>query len=70
MSSPQGRNAAPAAGVTVRSGSAVSPIDRTRPSKPLNTESRTIIAATGMATATALRTEIRWITERDADEKR
>ena len=24
----------------------------------------------GMATATALRTEIRWITERDADEKR
>ena len=45
-------------------------IDFTRHSKPLKTESRMIIAATGIATATTLSPEIRLTTERDLGEKR
>ena len=45
-------------------------IDFTRLSKPLKTESRMIIAATGIATATTLSPEIRLTTERDLGEKR
>ena len=45
-------------------------IDFTRLSKPLKTESKMIIAATGIATATTLSPEIRLTTERDLGEKR
>ena len=40
------------------------------PAKPLKTESKMIIAATGIATATTLSPEIRLTTERDLGEKR
>ncbi len=39
-------------------------------SKPLKTDSRMIIAATGMATAATLSPAIRLMTERDLGEKR
>ena len=45
-------------------------MDLTRLSKPLKTESRTIIAATGIATAATLSPEIRLTTDRDLGEKR
>ena len=55
---------------TVRSASKAEHIDLTRLSKPLKTESRTIIAATGIATAATLSPEIRLTTDRDLGEKR
>ena len=45
-------------------------IDLTSDSKPLKTDSRMIMAATGIATATTLNPEIRLTTDRDWDEKR
>ena len=45
-------------------------IDLTRDSKPLKTDSRMIMAATGIATAATLNPEIRLTTDRDWDEKR
>ncbi len=60
----------PSAGVIVRSASKAEYIDRTRLSKPLKTDSSTIIAATGMATATTLTPEMRLTTDRESGEKR
>lgn len=45
-------------------------IDLTSDSKPLKTDSRMIMAATGIATAATLNPEIRLTTDRDWDEKR
>ena len=45
-------------------------IDFTSDSKPLKTDSRMIIAATGIATAATLSPAIRLTTDRDWDEKR
>ena len=45
-------------------------IDFTNDSKPLKTDSRMIIAATGIATAATLSPAIRLTTDRDWDEKR
>lgn len=60
----------PSRAETVRSASKAEYIDFTRLSKPLKTESKMIIAATGIATATTLSPEIRLTTERDLGEKR
>ena len=60
----------PRTGITVRSASKVAHIERASCSKPLKTESRIIMAATGMATATTLTPAIRLITEWDLGEKR
>lgn len=60
----------PAAGVSVRSASKAPPICRMRLSKPLKTESRMSIAATGMATATTLSPAMRLMTEWDLGAKR
>ena len=56
--------------VTVRSASKAEYIDFTNDSKPLKTDSRMIIAATGIATAATLSPAIRLTTDRDWDEKR
>ena len=45
-------------------------IDFTSDSKPLKTDSRITIAATGIATAATLNPEIRFTTDRDCGEKR
>ena len=60
----------PCRGVTVRSASKAEYIDFTNDSKPLKTDSRMIIAATGIATAATLSPAIRLTTDRDWDEKR
>ena len=60
----------PCRGETVRSASKAEYIDLTSDSKPLKTDSRMIIAATGIATAATLNPEIRLTTDRDWDEKR
>ena len=52
-------NVCPSRAETVRSAAKAEYIDFTRLSKPLKTESRMIIAATGIATATTLSPEIR-----------
>ena len=49
----------------VRSASKAEYIDLTSVSKPLKTDSRMIIAATGMDTAATLSPEIRFTTDRD-----
>lgn len=54
----------------VRSASKAEYIDLTSDSKPLKTDSRMIMAATGIATAATLNPEIRLTTDRDWDEKR
>ena len=64
------RKTTPRRGATVRSASKTVAIDRTNPSKPLNTDSSTIIAATGMATAATLRAAMRLTTAWDLGEKR
>ena len=64
------RKSAPAAGVTVRSASKAEYIDFTNDSKPLKTDSRMIIAATGIATGRDAQSAIRLTTDRDWDEKR
>ena len=63
-------NVCPSRGVSVRSASKCEFIDRTSCSKPLKTDSRTIIAATGTATDTTLTPAIRLITEWDFFEKK
>ena len=60
----------PCRGETVRSASKAEYIDLTSDSKPLKTDSRTIIAATGTATDTTLTPAIRLITEWDFFEKK
>ena len=60
----------PRRGVTVRSASKAEYIDFTSDSKPLKTDSRITIAATGIATAATLNPEIRFTTDRDCGEKR
>ena len=60
----------PCCGETVRSASKAEYIDLTSDSKPLKTDSRMIMAATGIATAATLNPEIRLTTDRDWDEKR
>ena len=52
-------------GAAVRSASKAEYIDLTSVSKPLKTDSRMIIAATGMDTAATLSPEIRFTTDRD-----
>ena len=59
-------NVCPSRGVSVRSASKCEFIDRTSCSKPLKTDSRTIIPATG----TTLTPAIRLITEWDFFEKK
>ena len=60
----------PSRGVTVRSASKVEAICFTSSSKPLKTDSRMIMAATGMATAKTLTPEMMLMTECDFFEKR
>ena len=60
----------PRRGVTVRSASKAEYIDRTSVSKPLKTDSRITIAATGTATAATLSPDIRFTTDRDWRENR
>ena len=55
----------PCRGVMLRSGSKAEYMERTSDSKPLKTDSRTIIAATGIATAATLSPEIRLTTDRE-----
>lgn len=64
------RKGRPCRGETVRSASKAEYIDLTSDSKPLKTDSRMIMAATGIATAATLNPEIRLTTDRDWDEKR
>lgn len=56
--------------MTVRSASKAEYIDLTSDSKPLNTDNRMIIAATGTATDTTLSPEIRFTTDLDCGENR
>lgn len=58
------------AAVISMSASTAAYICRTRVSKPLNTDSRTIIAATGTATASRLTPAMMFITECDLREIR
>lgn len=60
----------PCAGVTVSPGSKADCVSRISVPKPLKTESRRIIAATGTATETTLKPAIRLTTDRDAGENR
>ena len=60
----------PCRGAIVRSASKAEYIDLTSDSKPLKTDSRMIMAATGIAMAATLSPEIRLTTDRDWDEKR
>lgn len=70
VSSADASNVRPRSGETFRSASKAEYIDRTSVSKPLKTDSRMIIAATGIATAATLNPEIRLTTDRDCAEKR
>ncbi len=63
-------NVRPSRGKTVRSASKAEQLALTNDSNPLNTDNKTIIAATGTATATTLKPEIKWMTDRQADEKK
>lgn len=70
VSSDPTTNVRPARGVSVRSASKCEFIVRTNCSKPLKTDSRTIIAATGTASDTTLTPAIRLITAWDFFEKK
>ena len=58
----------PSAGTTIRSGSNTLYMLRTRPSKPLNTDSRMTMAATGTPTAKTLTFEMMLMTESELRE--
>ena len=70
MSSDDASKVLPVRGVIVRSASKSEYIERTSDSKPLKTDSRMIIAATGIATAATLTPEIRLTTDREWGEKK